>query len=319
MLEDCYAVSDDNGNCVVRFTGGRTKGANIVRVYGEGLTPVDVDIKIRTSGIEILIYFAIIMFTAFTAVLTAKILNMRLLFKGIDKDVGYRTRIFAEKFIEKLIRKESAFVTTFIQFRDFQEFCKVFGYEKGDKILKSFSEYIKESVKLSGGKKREIFYYWQDHFIIVSPSMRSEDFANELITMLNVSIPLFCEDKIEKYSSLDILIAQVESEKLKNKNLVEIMNTGEILFNKTKSKNGSSSITYSKYLLGGSEDPKPVLHAGGVQDPHLQKEAHQGPKPEVIDAPEKNLRDLKHAGDDERKAAEEKEKAEAAKKHEKNT
>ncbi len=258
MLENGYAATDDGGNCAVNYTVGQFKGYDIIKVCGEELTPVDVEIKKSTSGLEVLMYFSLIMFTAFIVILLVKIFNLRLLIKGIDKDSGVRTRFFAGKYIGELILGDTGFVTTFIQFRDFQEYCKVYGYEKGDKTIKFLSGYIKEAVIANGGKQDDIFYYWQDHFVIVSPLMRSEGFAKKIIEQLDTSVSLLCEDHGQNFYTLQLLMAQVESDKLKHKGLEEIMEVGEILINKAKTKTGSTCLSYSEYLLGEKEKHEPV-------------------------------------------------------------
>ena len=306
MLEDSYAVTDDTGNCVVRFTGGQTRGENIVTVYGEGLLPVNVEIKKRSGGIDVLIYFSLIMLTASTVLFTAKIMNMRLLLKGVDKDGGFRTRFFAEQYINKLSLSGANFVTTFLQFRDFQEYCKTYGYLKGDKIVKSLAEYIKEAVIANGGREDEIFYYWQDRFVIISPLLQYEEFSKDLIIKLNVSVSLFCEDKVSNFYSLHLLIAQIESQNLKQKGLEEIMDIGETLINKAKGKVDSSSITYSGYLTAEKAKPRPVA---------VPK---QEVAPKAYFAPEKKILEMKHTGEEAIKIDAEKEKKEAAERLKKN-
>src|SRR3989339_374546 len=308
-VKDSYSITDDSGNCSVIFFTGKTKGINTINVYSNGLLPVEVKVTGRQMGMEVLNYSLTFLLPFCIFLLLVKIVNMLLLLRGIDKDSGYRTRFFAEKNIRNLSRESGDFVTTFIQFRDFREFCKIYGYHKGDKVIKNFSKCIKNSVLEANGKPEEIFYYWKDRFTIVSGSMDPELFTKYLIKNMEIMVPLLCSNRTENYSTLNLLIARIESSQLKVKYLEEIMNAGETLMNKAKGNTGNFDLSYSKYL----SDEKAKISAeaataGAVKKAlpekidveAVQPEIHMEPSMEEINTEEENKYAL-----DEKKAAEE--------------
>ncbi|MFH1825643.1 MAG: diguanylate cyclase [Candidatus Firestonebacteria bacterium] len=237
-LSNGFCVTKQDGNCSVEFITGIKRGVNIVKLSCGKAVPYKLKITGRINSLEVLTYFVVVVFAGFSILLLIRILNMKFLLKGIDKDVGSKTRPSGERMIKSLISSGTEFSAIFIEYRKFSEFSREHGFEQGEKAIRTLAEQIKSAIKEYGNKWDAVFYYGEDRFMVISRG-KAESMAKNLIEEMEIHIPILCEDKNTNYYLLHLSLGIVLCQIGKIKNLGEIMQKGGKLINEVKSKPGS--------------------------------------------------------------------------------
>lgn len=237
-LSNGFCITKQNGNCNVEFITGVKRGVNVVKLSCGKVVPYKLKITGRINSLEVLIYFVVVVFISFSILLLIRILNMKFLLKGIDKDVNLKTRPFGERIIKSLISSGTEFSAIFIEYRKFSEFCREYGFKQGGKAIRTLAEQIKSVIK-EYGERDAVFYYGEDRFVVIS-LRKAEDIAKNIIEEMEIHIPILCEDKNTNYYLLHLSISIVNCPIGKMKNLGEIMQKGGKLINDVKSKPGSA-------------------------------------------------------------------------------
>jgi diguanylate cyclase (GGDEF)-like protein len=237
-LSKGFSITDQEGNCSVEFIPGKI-GTNVVKLFCGKVVPYELKITGSVNIFNVLTYFVALIFLGFSLILLIKILSMKPFLKGIDKDVFTKTRIWGEKKIRSLMSSGTEFSVVFVEYRNFAEFNREYGFEQGDKAVKTLAEQIKSVVKEYGDEGDSVFYYGEDRFVVVSLK-KAETIVKNLIEEMEIHIPILCEDKVANYHLLHLSIGIVNCKIGGMKNLGEVMQRGGRLIRDAKLRPGSA-------------------------------------------------------------------------------